>query len=179
MSGGDGEREGANATNRKRILQVVAIVLLACALGAALVAFSEPESRRCFTEFSLLEEERGAAASPMQCSLQEPQELVIGVYNHEYAEEAYVIEIFLVEEEYDPVANASRITSMNLLERHAVNLSHDEARGFAFTFGIDSPAYNKIELLLYKDGAPPEEIRNEDRINASYRDLHVWIDIMP
>lgn len=179
MAHEDAGNEGANAKNRNRILQVVALVLVACAVVVALVAFPEAESRRPFTEFSLRNPEGGAAASPLQSSIQEPQELVIGVYNHEYANQAYVLEIFLVEESYDPVANVTRIASMDLLERHSLNLSHDEAQEFAFTFGIDSPRYNKIELLLHKDSAPPGEIRNEDRINASYRDLHLWIDTAP
>jgi uncharacterized membrane protein len=179
MFGDDGGKERGDTKNHNRILRAVAVLVLACALVVALAVLSEPEPHHPFTEFYLLDQERVPAASPMDCSLSESQELVVGVHNHEFEDEAYVLEIFLIREQFDTAENVSRISSMDLLDRHALNLSHDEVREFTYTFGINSPQYNKIELLLHKDEVPPAEIRNEDRITASYRDLHIWIDIVP
>jgi uncharacterized membrane protein len=177
MFGGAGDKKGADRRKKNRILYVVAIMILAGAVVLAFMAFSESEQQYPFTEFYILEPNGAEGTAPLECVLHEPQELILGVNNHEYVDEKYIMEIFLVEEQFDPAKNRSLISSMDLLERHAVNLSHDEGCEFSFRFGIDSPQYNKIELLLHKDEAPPEEIRNEDRINASYRDLHIWIDI--
>jgi uncharacterized membrane protein len=177
MFGGAGDKKGADTRKQKYILNVVIIMVLAGAVVLAFMAFSESEKQHPFTEFYILEPNSAEGTAPLECILHETQELVIGVNNHEYVDEKYILEIFLVEEQFDPAKNRSLISSMDLLERHAVNLSHDEVCELSFRFGIDSPKYNKIELLLHKDEAPPEEIRNEDRINASYRDLHIWIDI--
>jgi len=177
MSGGTGKKTNEGTQNKRSIVRVVAVLVLACALVLAFIAFSEPERNEPFTEFYLLGQESAAGSLPRECVLHEPQELIIGVNNHEYKDETYVLEIFLVEELFDPVENTTSIVSMDLLEQHTVNLSHDEGHELAYQFGIDSPQYNKIELLLHKGEAPSEEIRNEDRINASYRDLHLWIDV--
>jgi len=100
------------------------------------------------------------------------------VYNHEFQDERYILQIFLVEEHFYPETNATRIAIMDLLERYPVHLPHDEAREFVYRFGIESPDSNKIELLLHQDDAPSGDVRNEERIDASYRDLHLWFDVV-
>ncbi|MDG6257141.1 MAG: DUF1616 domain-containing protein [Methanomicrobiaceae archaeon] len=178
MVGGTGGSEGGKIQTGRRILCVGAILALIGALAIGILMVSEPERHDPFTEFYLLERAGASGSSPREYVLHEPQELTIGVGNHEFQDERYVLEIFLVEEQFDPETNATRIAAMDLLERYPINLSHDEVREFVYRFGIDSPDYNKIELLLHKDGVPSGNVRTEDRINASYRDLHLWIDVV-
>jgi uncharacterized membrane protein len=177
MVDGTGKKTDGESRKPRRVFRVAAVLVLVCAVVLAFVALSAPEQSEPFTEFYLLGQDGAADSLPRECILHEPQELIIGVYNHEYENEAYILEIFLVEEQFDPIENATSIASMDLIERYAVNLSQDEGRELVYRFGIDSPQYNKIELLLHRDEVPAEDIRNEDRINASYRDLHLWIDV--
>jgi hypothetical protein len=34
-----------------------------------------------------------------------------------------------------------------------------------------------VKFLLFKDTLPPDSVWGQDRINASYRDLHLWVRV--
>jgi hypothetical protein len=34
-----------------------------------------------------------------------------------------------------------------------------------------------VEFLLFNEGGPGLDVTGSDRINASYRDLHLWITV--
>ena len=60
-----------------------------------------------------------------------------------------------------------------------VTVPHNETRELPWEFSVPSPAYNRIEFLLYNETIPQESIMGEERISASYRDLHLWVRVRP
>jgi len=41
-----------------------------------------------------------------------------------------------------------------------------------------SPGFNRIEFLLFNESVPDETVRGMERINQSYRDLHLWVKVL-
>jgi len=107
------------------------------------------------------------------------QTLIIGVGNHEYRDITYTIEALLLNQTFDTRTNTSTIHAVEPLDRFTLAVPHNETREVVWNFTVPSPGYNRIEFLLFNETVPDASVTGRDRINASYRDLHLWVRVRP
>jgi hypothetical protein len=63
------------------------------------------------------------------------------------------------------------------LDSFTAILAHNTKREFPYTFSVSDPQYNRLEFLLYNETVPSSDVKGHERINMSYRDLHLWITV--
>jgi hypothetical protein len=68
---------------------------------------------------------------------------------------------------------------MTALTQFSVEIPDNETYQDRLSFSINETQYNQIQFLLFIDQAPGSQVMGQDRINASYRDLHLWITVRP
>lgn len=167
----------AESTKVDRILSVVLIISIIAAIGTTIFVIVVPKEGEKFTEFYILGEEGMAADYPTRFAAGAPQEITIGVGNHEYKNVSYIIETFAVSQLFDETTNTSSILDMALLDRIDLEVADNRTVEMPYNFSIPSASYNKLQFLLFEDSVPGDEVWGMDRINASYRDLHLWVDV--
>jgi uncharacterized membrane protein len=136
-----------------------------------------PKQGERFTEFFLLGENMTAAGYPDQILPEINYPLFIGIGNQEHRNVTYALETWYLRTESDTVTNTSRIIAMDPGERSAVTLAHNETRIVPYTLSVSQPGYDRVEFLLFNESVPGPDVTGSDRINASYRDLHLWITV--
>jgi len=156
-------------------------VLLAFAILAAIVTtiyvIAVPKEGERFTEFFILGEKHLAADYPDRISVGQNYPLYIGVGNHEYRNVTYTVETWGMFVESDSVTNTSRIMAMDPLWKRSLTLAHNETMNIAYNLSVEKTGYNRVEFLLFNETVPGPGVRSGDRINASYRDLHLWVSV--
>jgi uncharacterized membrane protein len=160
------------STLQKPIAMVFGIVLIV-AIAAIVFVILVPAEGEHYTEFYILGEDGVAAGYPELIRIGEPETVIIGVNNHEYRSVDYRIEVYLLNETTD--LNESIINAMVPLDQFRVTLSHDQNDEMVYTFIVNEIGYNRVIFLLFNEMVPPEQVVGVDRINASYRDLYLWI----
>ena len=123
------------------------------------------------------EENKIAADYPDRISVGQNYPLYIGVGNHEYRTVTYSVETWGMNMEFDSVTNTSRILATDLLWRRSFTLAHNETMNIPYNLSVEKTGYNRVEFLLFNETVPGPEVRGGNRINASYRDLHLWLTI--
>ena len=154
---------------------VVFGIILIFAIGAIVFVMLVPAEGEHYTEFYLLGKDGVAAGYPDQIHIGEPETVIIGVHNHEYRSVAYLVEVYLINETTG--WNESIINAMVPLDEFGVTLSHDQNEERMVTFFVNETGYNRLEFLLFNEMVPSEQVVGGDRINASYRDLYLWIGV--
>jgi uncharacterized membrane protein len=169
-------REGSRTD---RILSAILLIAIVAALGTTLYVIAVPKEGEKFTEFYILGGERKAADYPTDLVAGVPGSIIIGIGNHEYRNTTYVVELYEIDQEFDPVTNTSVIHAMEKVSSWNVSLPHNTTFEEARPFTLRSAGTNQLKFLLFIDQAPPETRKGMDRINESYRDLHLWVRVRP
>ncbi|MDV2481175.1 DUF1616 domain-containing protein [Methanoculleus sp. Wushi-C6] len=162
-----------------RALSVVLVVSIVAALGTTAYVIAVPKEGEHFTEFYILGPGGKAANYPTDFAAGSTQSLIIGVGNHEYREVPYTIEAFALNQTFDAATNTSTVHAAERLDRFVVTVPHNETRELPWEFSVPSTDYNRIQFVLYNETVPGEELVEQERINASYRDLHLWVRVRP
>ncbi|WP_292731522.1 DUF1616 domain-containing protein [Methanoculleus sp.] len=165
------------ASRLDRVLSVVLVVSIVAALATTAYVIAVPKEGEHFTEFYILGEKGKAADYPTDFPAGSTRSLIIGVGNHEYREIPYTVEALALNQTFDPATNTSTIHAAETLDRFVVTVPHNETRELPWNFSVSSPEYNRIEFLLFNETIPGEDVVGQDRINASYRDLHLWVRV--
>jgi len=163
------------ASRLDRGLSVVLVVAIVAALATTAYVIAVPKEGEHFTEFYILGPGGKAADYPTDFPAASTQSLMIGVGNHEYREIPYTVEALALNQTFDPATNTSTIHAVEPLDRFVVTVPHNETRELAWDFSVPSTNYNRIEFLLFNETIPGEDVVGQNRINASYRDLHLWV----
>jgi uncharacterized membrane protein len=100
--------------------------------------------------------------------------MFIGLGNQEHRDVTYFLETWYLRTEFDTVTNTSHIIVMDPGEGLALTLAHNETRIIPYNLSVKKTGYNRIEFLLFNESVPGLDVTGKDRINASYRDLHLW-----
>jgi uncharacterized membrane protein len=158
-----------------RLLSVVFIGAFIIAVLVTIYAISVPKEGERFTEFFILGEKQKAAGYPDLVSVGQNYPLYIGVGNHEYRNTNYTIETWLIRTEFDNVTNTSHLTAMYPNNQLSFGLAHNETRIIPYNLTVRNPQYNQVEFLLFRDNLDNPYLTGSDRINASYRELHLGI----
>jgi len=166
-----------SSSRTDRILTVVLTLTILVAVLATVYVIAVPKEGERFTEFFILGEKQKAADYPDRINTGENYPVYIGVVNHEYRNVTYTVETWAMFEEFDSVTNTSRIITMDPLWQRSFGLAHNETMSIPYNLSVEKPGYNRVEFLLFNETVPGAEVSNGDRINASYRDLHLWVTV--
>jgi hypothetical protein len=66
---------------------------------------------------------------------------------------------------------------MDHIDCQSLILSHIETRVIPYTLSLNQTGSNRVVFLLFNESVPGPEVTGSDRINASYRDLNLWITV--
>lgn len=174
-----GELFDPEASRFDRALSVVLLISIAAAVVTTVYVIAVPKEGEHFTEFYILGEKGKAADYPTDFPAGSTRSLIIGVGNHEYREVPYTVEALALNQSFDPATNTSTVHAVAPLDRFTLTVPHNETREVVWTFSVPSPDYNRIEFLLFNETVPGPEVGGKDRIDASYRDLHLWVRVRP
>jgi uncharacterized membrane protein len=155
---------------------VLTLIIIVVILTTVYVIVSPKEGER-FTEFFILGENRTAADYPVQIIAGQNYPMFIGVGNYEHRNISYTIETWMLQTEFDTVTNTSAIVAMDPLDQLSLPLAHNETTIIPYTLSVKRPEYNRVEFLLFNETIPGSEVSGSDRINASYRNNHLWVDV--
>jgi len=78
---------------------------------------------------------------------------------------------------FDEKTNTSTLNAMTPVSRFTVPVAHNQTIIIPYTFTPTTTGYNRLEFLLFNDTDPGAQVTGMDRINQSYRDLHLWVTI--
>jgi uncharacterized membrane protein len=160
-----------------RVLSILLLVAICAAVGATIYVIVIPKEGEHFTEFYILGPNGKAADYPSAFPTGERQQVIIGVGNHEYRTITYTVEVLAENRTFSSVTNTSVLHTQALLARFPVTVAHNETVETPYPFVVDSPQYNRIEFLLFNSTPPADPVWGEERVHASYRDLHIWISV--
>ena len=167
----------AESSRVDRILSGVLVLAILTAILSTVYVIAVPKQGERFTEFFLLGENMTAAGYPDQILPEINYPLFIGIGNQEHRNVTYALETWYLRTESDTVTNTSRIIAMDPGERSELTLAHNETRIVPYTLSVSQPGYDRVEFLLFNESVPGPDVTGSDRINASYRDLHLWITV--
>jgi hypothetical protein len=74
------------------------------------------------------------------------------------------------------MVNVSVLDSMVRVDSFPVRLEHNATWERQVNFTVPDASYNRIDFLLFNETVPGLEVTGTDRINASYRNLHLWFN---
>jgi uncharacterized membrane protein len=160
-----------------RVLNVILLASILVAIGATIYVIAVPKEGEHFTEFYILGKEGKAADYPRDLVVGGTYPILIGIGNHEYRNISYTVECYLMNMTFDNVTNTSSIQAMRTLDRFIVTVPHNVTVEVPWNLVVPASGYNRVEFLLFNETVPRESLPNADRLNMSYRDLHLWVEI--
>ena len=174
-----GELFSADQTPLDRALSIILVIAIVAAVATTIFVIVVPKEGEKFTEFYILGEEGMAADYPTRFFAGSPQHITIGIGNHEYRDINYWVETWAMNQEWVEATNTSVIHSMALMDGFEVPVADNTTEELLYNFSIYDENANRLQFLLYNTTPPSDAIQGADRINASYRDLHLWVDMRP
>ncbi|MEG3057139.1 MAG: DUF1616 domain-containing protein [Methanoculleus sp.] len=172
-----GELFDPEATPLDRALSAILVISIVAALATTVYVIAVPKEGEHFTEFYILGPGGKAADYPTDFAAGKTQTLIIGVGNHEYRNITYTVEALALNQTFDTRTNTSTIHAAAPLDRFTLTVPHNETTEVVWNFTVTSPEYNRVEFLLFNETVP--DVSGADRIDASYRDLHLWVRVRP
>lgn len=167
----------AGSSRLDRTLSVILMVAIIAAIAATVYVIVVPKEGEKFTEFYILGEKGKAADYPRTLVTGTEYMVIIGVGNHEYRNVSYTVECHVMNMTFDALTNTSRVNAMERLDRFTLTLPHNSTIERRWNFFAPDNGYNRIQFLLFNETVPGEGVAGEGRIAASYRDLHLWVEI--
>jgi len=160
-----------------RLLSVVLTLVILVVIITTVYVITAPNDGERFTEFFILGENRTATDYPdlIISGLNYP--MFVGVGNYEYQNITYTIETWILQTEFDNVTNTTSIIAMDPIDQLSLTLTHNETKVIPYNLSVKKIGYNRVEFLLFNESVPGPEVSGRDRINTSYRDNHLWVDI--
>ena len=160
-----------------RLLSIILLVAIIAAVATTIYVIVVPKEGEKFTEFFILGKDKKAADYPTRLVTGQNSSLFIGIGNHEYRNITYTVETWLVSMAFDETTNTSSVKKMDRMDRFVVPVTHNQTIIRPYTFAPGTTGYNRVEFLLFNETVPDNQVRGMDRINRSYRDLHLWVTI--
>ena len=160
-----------------RILMWIITLAILAAVLATVYVIAVPKEGERFTEFFILGENRTAAVYPERIIAGQNYPMFIGVGNHENRHMNYTIETWIMRMEYDNTTNTSTILVMDPGDRLVLPLAHNETMIRPYNLSVVKDQYDRVEFLVVNETVPGFDVTGSDRINASYRDVNLWITV--
>lgn len=170
----------AGSSRTDRILSLLLLAAIIAAVATTVYVIVVPKEGEKFTEFFILGEKQKAADYPTRLFYGvNSSPLYIGIGNHEYRTVTYTVETYLANMTFDAAANATTLDRMDLLDRFTVEIPHNQTVTRPYTIAPKKIAFNRVEFLLFDENVPDDRVTGLERINRSYRDLHLWVTVRP
>jgi len=167
----------AGNTRVDRLLSITLILVILIAITTTIYVFTVPKEGEQYTEFFILGENRTTARYPDLINTSQNYPIYIGLKNHENRDITYTIETWLIRTEFNNVTNTSSIREMDPNDRLFITLSRNETKIIPYNLSVRKTGYNRVEFLLFNKIVPGFEVAGNDRINASNRNLHLWVSV--
>jgi uncharacterized membrane protein len=161
-----------------RILSIVLLISIIAAVGTTIFVIAVPKEGEKFTEFYILGEKKMAADYPDRVEIGQQYPMYVGIGNHEYRNISYTVETHLLMMNFDEATNESWISDSMLLDITPVFVPDNETVMYPYNLTIPRDGFNRVEFLLFNETVPGKEVTGMERINQSYRDLHLWVKIL-
>jgi uncharacterized membrane protein len=174
---GAGKKElfPATASRVDRLLGVILSVCILAAVITTIFVFSVPKGGEQYSEFYLLDENRTTTLYPNLSIVGLDYPMYVGVGNHESRNVTYTIETWMMRTEFNNVTNTTRIVTMDPKDRLTITLANNEKKIIPYNLSVNKNDYTRVDFLLFNESAPGFDVQGSDRINASYRNLHLWV----
>ena len=169
-----------NGSKRDRILFFVSIFAIGLVVLSVALVITLPKPGEKFSEFFILGENRTADSYPQVIIPDISYPMYVGIGNHEFRTVNYSVEIYLVPKPVNETTIAPSQPATLLVKTYSVTLSHDETSVIPFDLIITDANFTRVDFLLF-DETPPggHDITGLDRVNASYRNLHLGFNVTP
>ena len=146
---------------------------------SAVLVITLPKPGEKFSEFFILGENRTADSYPQVIIPETPYPMYVGIGNHEFRTVNYTVEIYLVPKPADVTTIAPSQPATLPIKTYSVTLSHNETSVIPFDLIVPNTSYNRVDFLLFDEILPSHDITGLNRVNASYRNLHLWLNVTP
>jgi hypothetical protein len=103
--------------------------------------------------------------------------MFIGVGNHEHRNMMYTIETWTVLTEFNNLTNSTSIMAMDPIDHLSLTLADNITTIISYNLSLYKTGYNRVEFLLFNETVPGPDVIGSDRINASYRDLYLRVNV--
>ncbi len=160
-----------------RNLSILLVVAILAAVSTTIFVIAVPKEGEHFSEFYVLGANGKAADYPTLFAPNTSQWVTLGIGNHEYRDVAYTVETHAFNQTFDPVTNTSSIDRELLLDSYRVTVPNNQTDEHRVTFRVPNAGYNKVEFLLFNETVPAPSVTGQARVDASDRDLHLWVRI--
>lgn len=155
---------------------LIAAILVAAVTTVYVIAF--PKDGEKFTEFYILGADKMADDYPEKFFAGTDQFVWLGIGNHEYRNVTYTVETLLLNAAWDAETNTSVIYSSKVLNRFTVPVADNTTYLEMYNFTVYDTGYNRLEFLLYNETVPDVSASAQEKMDAAYRDLHLWINVV-
>jgi uncharacterized membrane protein len=160
-----------------RLLNIILALVIVIAIITTIYVMVVPKEGEAFSEFYILNEKQKATDYPDHIIAGLNYPIYFGVGNQEFQNVTYTIETWFVRTEFDNTTNTSQIILMDPGDLMVLTLAHNETRIIPYNLSVKKPEYDRVEFLLFKGSAPGIDVNGGNRINASYRNLNLWVDV--
>jgi uncharacterized membrane protein len=160
-----------------QILSVILLVAIIAAVLTTAYVIIVPKEGEKFTEFFILGNNQKAADYPTTMLTGSNNSLFIGIGNHEYRTVNYTVETYFMNMTFNEATNVTTLNSMTPLDRFTVSIPDNQTVITPYYFTAGTPDDNRLEFLLFNETVPDDRVTGMDRINQSYRELHLWVTI--
>lgn len=168
----------AKQTRFDKILSILVIIAIVSVIGVVIYINIFPLDGEKFTEFYILGKDKMAENYPDHFAAGTSQFVWVGVGNHEYRNITYTVDTVLVNASWDSVSNSTVIHASKPLDRFVIPVENGKTEVQKYNFTVNDKEYNRMEFLLYNESVPMTTVSIQDKINSSYRDLHLWITVV-
>jgi uncharacterized membrane protein len=159
-----------------RFLSICLVIVIIITIVTTAFVILFPNEGERFSEFFILSEKMTSSGYPDQLIPEVNYPLYIGLGNQEHRNVTYTVETWILRTEFDTATNTSHILTMDPGERLTLTLAQNETRIIPYNLSVRESGIDRIEFLLFNETVPGSEITGFDRIDASYRDLHLWVE---
>lgn len=164
----------AGSSRVDRLFSITLTLVILIAIISTIYVFMVPKEGERYTEFFILDENRTTVNYPNMSIIGYNYPMYISVGNHEYRNVTYTIETWMLRTEFNNETNTSHIVTMDPNNRDTFTLTLSETTIIPYTLSIRKTGYDRVEFLLFNESVPGFDVTGSDRINASYRNLHLW-----
>ncbi|WP_255192394.1 DUF1616 domain-containing protein [Natronobeatus ordinarius] len=157
------------------VLNVLLVLSILLAVGTLTFAIVVPPQGEQFSAIYILTEDddgdRVAANYPTEFELGQPQEIVVGVDNHEHDTVDYTVVV--LEQEVTHAGNETVVEQQRELDRYSPRLAHNES--WLHSHALEPTLVGedvRLVWLLYVDEVPEEPSMDDTEYS-----VHLWVDV--
>lgn len=162
----------------EKILSIILVIAIVAAAVTTVFVIVFPKDGEKFTEFYILGAEKMADKYPSEFTAGSEQFVWVGVKNHEYRDVTYTMDVLFLNAEWDNENSTSKINKEMSYGRVEIPVADAGEYLEKYYFTMPDASYNRVEFLLYDDkNVPKESASAQEKMDAAYRDLHLWVTV--